>query len=117
MGQCLPFPSSVPARAGSAGGVGWIATAAAGRAADGCGGAAGAGRRARGVGTTMTADPGGVTTEPGGSALPLFGLLPTAPCQVDNPAASTRVTPSEASSTSPATAVQTRCGTAATSAR
>src|SRR4051795_9847319 len=65
----------------------------------------------------MTAEPGGVTTEPGGRALFGVGLLPTAPCQVDNPAASTSVTPSEASSTRPATAVHTRCGTAATSAR
>src|SRR5437588_3369191 len=65
----------------------------------------------------MTAEPGGVTTDPGGCALPLLGPLPTAPCHVDSPAASTSVTPSDASSTRPATAVHTRCGTAATSAR
>src|SRR3954447_21409052 len=63
----------------------------------------------------MTAEVGGVTPAPGGCALP--GGLVTAPCQVDTPAASTRVTPREASSTRPATAVHTRCGTAATSAR
>src|SRR5438067_12226272 len=66
----------------------------------------------------MTDEPGGRTTTTGGWAVLRPGAVwSTAPCQVARPAAKTRVTPRDASSTRPATAVHTRCGTAATRAR